>query len=319
MRKKFISMVLCLMMFLSFSTVTFANENVTVKLNGKTLEFDVQPQLIGGRTMVPLRVIFESLGAVVEWDGSSSTVTAYNEFYIVKATIGSNTMYVNGEGKWIDVPPMEVNSRTLVPARFVAEAFNCDVQWDPNTSTVYITSNENDYSQIEKSTETTNQGSYTASTSTYDKLKNIIITNGEKDTEKKCYDYKQYDYSDTAVYLISFSYHYDDNRIVLSIASSMEGNISVFSTVINPDEERKYALFALTLNDYPEINISGEFPNQNSNFHISEYKNLNDTKLRKSATKLLYSHITLLDIYLKRDTGISFSDFGMYYDDLSSI
>lgn len=87
MKKKLISTVLCLVIILSFGCTVFANENVTVKLNGTTLDFDVQPQLIGGRTMVPMRKIFESLGAVVTWDENTSTVTAYNEFYLVKTTI----------------------------------------------------------------------------------------------------------------------------------------------------------------------------------------------------------------------------------------
>lgn len=148
--KQKISIILVLVLMLSLGHVSFANSDITVKLDGETLNFDVQPQLIDGRTMVPLRVIFESLGAVVEWDSDTSTVTAYNELYIVKATIGNNTMLVNGQEKQIDVPPMIVNSRTLVPVRFVAEAFNCDVQWDGNTKTVYITSENNDYSQVEQ-------------------------------------------------------------------------------------------------------------------------------------------------------------------------
>lgn len=151
--KKILSIILSLVLLLSVSSVVYADNDITVKLDGKTLEFDVQPQLIGGRTMVPLRVIFESLGAVVEWDNDTSTVIAYNEFYFVKATIGNNTMIVNGKEKQMDVPPMTVNDRTLVPARFVAEAFNCNVEWDGNTKTVYITSGYNDYSKVEQSSQ----------------------------------------------------------------------------------------------------------------------------------------------------------------------
>ena len=149
--KRIITSFLSIILVLSFNVAGLANSKITVKLDGETLNFDVQPQLIGGRTMVPLRVIFESLGAVVEWDNETSTVTAYNEFYLVKATIGSNTMLVNGIEKQIDIPPMIVDARTLVPVRFVAEAFNCDVQWDGNTQTVFITSGNNDYSKVEQS------------------------------------------------------------------------------------------------------------------------------------------------------------------------
>lgn len=129
-----------------------AEKPVTVTVDGQPVNFDVQPRLIGGRTMVPLRAIFEALGATVEWDEESQTVTAYNEVYIVKCTIDSNTMYVNNEAKTIDVAPMMINSRTLVPARFVAEAFNCNVSWDNNTFVVTITSNPIDYSKVEQDT-----------------------------------------------------------------------------------------------------------------------------------------------------------------------
>lgn len=102
--------------------------------------------------MVPLRAIFEGLGATVEWNGNTQTITAYNETTIVRSTIGEYTMNVNETAKSIDVPPMLVNDRTLVPARFVAEAFDCDVQWDGNTKTVSITTKEIDYSKVEQST-----------------------------------------------------------------------------------------------------------------------------------------------------------------------
>lgn len=125
----------------------FAGNNITVQLDGKTLNFDVQPQLIGGRTMVPLRMIFESMGATVDWNNDTQTVTAYNERYFVQATINDSNMKVNGEMKALDVPPLLVGGRTLVPARFVAEAFGAKVDWDGVTSTVYILSELNTASE----------------------------------------------------------------------------------------------------------------------------------------------------------------------------
>ena len=101
--------------------------------------------------MVPLRAIFEALGATVNWDETTKTVTAYNEISVVKCTIGNNTMYVNNVAKAIDVAPMIIEGRTLVPARFVAEGFNCDVRWDAEKMTVYIISKSIDYSKVEQS------------------------------------------------------------------------------------------------------------------------------------------------------------------------
>lgn len=155
--KKSLSILLVFCFIVSSFTMAFAadHSDVKVKLDGKYITFDTKPCLIGGRTMVPLRAIFEALGASVDWDDATQTVTSYNEAYLVKCTIGENKMFVNNEIKMMDVPPMLVDGRTLVPARFVAEAFACKVDWDADNSTVIITSTEIDYSKLETSTDNT--------------------------------------------------------------------------------------------------------------------------------------------------------------------
>lgn len=152
--KKVLSLTLSLVLVFSlFSTIVASAEKpVTVTVDGRQVVFDVQPRLIGGRTMVPLRAIFESIGATVIWDEITQTVTSYNEVYVVKATIGSNIMTINGEERTIDVAPIVIDDRTLVPARFVAEAFGCDVDWDSDNFVVIITTNPIDYSQVEQDT-----------------------------------------------------------------------------------------------------------------------------------------------------------------------
>ncbi len=142
MVKKFLCILLAITILCSsliFITV-FGERPVSVKLDGVILEFDVSPKIIDGRTMVPLRTIFEALGAEVGWDEQTSTVTATKPGYTVIATIDNPVMSVNGVEKTMDIAPMLVDSRTLVPARFVAEAFDCTVDWDEATYTVIITS-----------------------------------------------------------------------------------------------------------------------------------------------------------------------------------
>lgn len=109
-----------------------------VTLNGNRLEFDVQPQAINNRTMVPLRTIFEALGATVNWNQTTQTVTATKDETTVSLTLNSTTMYKNGEAITLDVAPISLNNRTLVPVRAVAESFGCDVKWDQNSGTVNI-------------------------------------------------------------------------------------------------------------------------------------------------------------------------------------
>lgn len=124
-----------------FNTCTFtgyADVGITVTLNGDKIEFDVQPQLIDDRTMVPLRKIFEAMGAVVDWDNDTQTVTATKDDKVVTAKINDRNLYINGVAKTLDVPPMIIDGRTLVPARFVAESFGANVDWVDNTQTVVI-------------------------------------------------------------------------------------------------------------------------------------------------------------------------------------
>ncbi len=154
--KKTIRMIIAaLLIVVSISSISFADETVKVFVDDTQIKFDVNPRLIGGRTMVPLRAIFEALGATVEWDDATKTVTAYNEAYLVKATIGQTTMTVNNQPKEMDIAPMVIDNRTLVPARFVAEAFNCNVEWDGDTKTVDITTKKIDYKELEKDTPAT--------------------------------------------------------------------------------------------------------------------------------------------------------------------
>jgi len=111
---------------------------VKVLLNGKRILFDQPPIIQNGRTLVPLRAIFEAMGATVEWDQKTQTVTASNGEITVVMKVGDNTMLKNGTKITLDVPPQIVNNRTLVPARAVAESFEADVQWDGSTQTVII-------------------------------------------------------------------------------------------------------------------------------------------------------------------------------------
>lgn len=112
---------------------------IKVLLNGEQIQFDQQPIIQNGRTLVPLRAIFEAMGATVEWDQKTQTVTAKSETVTVVMKVGDKTMTKNGTKITLDVPPQIVNNRTLVPARAVAESFGADVKWDGATQTVIIT------------------------------------------------------------------------------------------------------------------------------------------------------------------------------------
>ncbi len=112
--------------------------DIKVLFNNKYLSFDVPPFIENSRTMVPLRAIFEALGAEVKWDGDTKTVTAKKNGTEIKLVI-DGAAYKNGELMELDTPAKIINNRTVVPLRFVAESFECQVTWDGDTRTVIIT------------------------------------------------------------------------------------------------------------------------------------------------------------------------------------
>ena len=178
MKRKILSIILAItLLFSMFSLNVFANQTVSVYLDNQPMQFDVPPQIINGRTMVPLRAIFEKLGATVNWDGTTQTCIATTESYRgVDGMIATITIQIDNkigtlkgyysdslkktlieqygetleslkqeenevEQFEMDVAPMIIGGRTLVPLRAISEAFACEVQWDGTTSSVKIFSN----------------------------------------------------------------------------------------------------------------------------------------------------------------------------------
>ena len=142
--KKILSVMLAVMMIVSCMTfvASAADDNITVTLDGNAIDCAAYGQpatIVEGRTLVPLRAIFEALGATVEWDSVTRTVTSEKDGTTIELAIDSDTLYKNGEPVTLDVPAQIMNGRTLVPARAVAEAYGVGVEWDSATRTVILT------------------------------------------------------------------------------------------------------------------------------------------------------------------------------------
>ncbi len=116
--------------------------DVTVKVDGSYVDFDVPPTIIDGRTLVPVRAIFEALGATVEWDDTTKTVSSRLGGTVITLPVGSQTMKKNDTDITLDVPAMIIDGRTLVPVRAISEAYNCTVNWLAETRCVDIYSPE---------------------------------------------------------------------------------------------------------------------------------------------------------------------------------
>lgn len=136
-------LAVCLM---GFGTLAFAEEpDITVAVNGQLLETDVPPVITEGRTMLPMRAIFEALGAKVNWIEDQQMVVASKGNYIISLMIGKNILLLfdlttlKEERLELNVPPFIVEGRTLVPVRAVSEALGATVDWDGELRKVTIT------------------------------------------------------------------------------------------------------------------------------------------------------------------------------------
>ncbi len=111
---------------------------IKVVINGEQMTFEVAPALVNDRTMLPMRAIFEALKADVYWDEGTETITAVKGDKNVVLQILNTVMTIDGERVILDVPPLLLSDRTMVPARAVSDALGCLVEWEEDTQTVYI-------------------------------------------------------------------------------------------------------------------------------------------------------------------------------------
>lgn len=130
---------------LAFTGTAFAAGNsVNLQVNGKTLPTDVAPVIQENRTLVPVRVISESLGADVKWDEASQRVLITKNDKVLDLTINSKQVLSNGSKlPELDVAPQLINNRTMVPIRVVSEALGAKIEWIEPTRTVATTIYEN--------------------------------------------------------------------------------------------------------------------------------------------------------------------------------
>ena len=127
-----------IMFLLTAMLLTASAGAVDLYVDMAKIETDTPPTLVDGRTLVPLRAIFEAIGANVEWDNNTRTATGTRDNTTVVIQIDNSTAYVNGEARTLDVPAQLINDRTMVPARFISEAMGCDVTWYDTTKTAAV-------------------------------------------------------------------------------------------------------------------------------------------------------------------------------------
>lgn len=116
---------------------------IDVFINGKVLDSDCAPLLADGRTLVPLRAIFEALGAKVEWDAENRKINCATDKGKLMLQIDNRQAKMNDQEITLDTPAIIKQNRTYVPLRFVAESLGAVVNWQANSKQVHITAAAN--------------------------------------------------------------------------------------------------------------------------------------------------------------------------------
>lgn len=158
--KKLIAFLICIVSL--FSTVAFADVEITATVNGEKLIFDVPPTIVDNRTMVPIRAVCEALGADVYWHGETKSIIIVKndtklylaidhpylesmncvDFADLVAQVEADQTFEWLTLTELDAPPMIKDNRTLLPIRAVCEALGATVTWEQEAMNVKIECSE---------------------------------------------------------------------------------------------------------------------------------------------------------------------------------
>ena len=274
-------------------------EDIKVVVNNCPLSFDSPPITISDRTMVPMRKIFEALGATVNYDDATQTIVSSNGTTTVSMTIGNNTMWVNDNAVTLDVAPIIINDLTFIPVRAIAESYDCTVGWDEYTQTVTIVSGSKFYA-----------------------LKTYIMSNGTFDTENnKYYIYGKQEYNGSIMFNI-YTYKLNDNEISLTIHFIPSGYpLDEYQTGkyplefilnLNPDQN---PISLLVNNIDGGTTLFGYYDKTTQQFvELQSEHQTNDANEKQMLAELCMSFLQMLnqDLLLKTDNAISLGDL-LYY------
>lgn len=112
--------------------------HITLNINGQRIQTPLSPIQEAGTTLVPLRIISENLGAYVEWNDTTQTVTITDDTTTIKLTINNKTIYINNKKQEVSLAAKLIKGTTMVPIRVIGESLNSQVHWDEKLQTVFV-------------------------------------------------------------------------------------------------------------------------------------------------------------------------------------
>lgn len=137
------TLLICFMLVVGFfgggqAIAAQSAEAVQLMMDGKVIAPDVLPLVKNGRTLVPVRVIAEGLGAEVAWEQATRTATIKRDGQAVILRLNDKKAYINGKAVTMETPPVMQQQRMLLPLRFVGEALGATVGWDESARMVVV-------------------------------------------------------------------------------------------------------------------------------------------------------------------------------------
>ncbi len=140
MKKGIFSIFIAMLLSLVFFTVPAMAADISVKVNGKNVEFSLGKPFIDSmsRTQVPVRDLATALGIDTCYNDQTKTITFVSPKTYVITTIGDKNVKINKQSKTFDTAPVIINNQTFVPLRFVSEAFDAKVEWNASSRTVTV-------------------------------------------------------------------------------------------------------------------------------------------------------------------------------------
>lgn len=284
MKNKIIKLLSFILILLFFSVPAYS---INVYIDGELQSFE--GTIVNDRTMVPMRGIFEKLGADVQWYYETQTVTGKKDNVSVTLRIGDPVAQIGSESYTLDAPPLIIDSRTTVPLRFISESLGSEVYWNGFTRSVEIFSDS-----FEKlSPDNLSIGMALAQAENIlGTPKNILI--GPANTELRSYHNNYYDY-----YLVS----YKDNQIhyifTSQKGSEFDGEIigETYKGINSNNEFRKGSLTA-TFNSSEDKKVSIK-DNVAKIFYLDIHDNNKVIGVRIISAESLLSDIVILNYNIR--------------------
>ncbi len=140
MKKFFATGIIALILTLVSIIPALSANTIQILVDGKSIAMDAPPVVSNGTTLVPMRAIFESLGADVNYNATTKQIQGTKGNDTILLTLNQTTAKKNNDIVNLSMAPQTVSGRTMVPLRFISESLNCNVDWNKATQTITISS-----------------------------------------------------------------------------------------------------------------------------------------------------------------------------------